>query len=225
MKEQDTTHRRGFLGLLLSGAAAFGITSAAAPLQLSAAAIKQEKDPLPAEKLFKSMKGKHRIVFDVTAFHSGAALAWGETFMNTNNETGTPDTGLNVVIILRSMAIGMALNDAMWEKYKLGEIYKIDDPTAKTPSVRNLFTNVKIEELMEPSMSIDVLQKRGVLVGVCSKAIQGNSEHIAEKLNLKADDVHKDLLMNIIPDVHLMPSGIWAVGRAQEHGCAYSFAG
>lgn len=222
MTSLNPTNRRGFLGLLLSSAATLGLSAVAKASELPA-------DPsagsVPAEKLLKQMKGKHRIVFDVTAFHSGAALAWSKTFLDTNNETGTPDHALNVVIVLRSMAIGMALSDSMWEKYKLGELYKIDDPGSKAAAARNLFTNIKEEALLEPGMAIDALQQRGVLVGVCAKAVRGNSEHIAEKQGLNADDVHKDLLLNIIPGVHLLPSGIWAIGRAQEHGCAYAFGG
>jgi intracellular sulfur oxidation DsrE/DsrF family protein len=224
MTRKKTTPRRNFLNTLFGGAAAFGIVSLAAPFKAEAAEL-NSKEIVPAEQLFKNMKGKHKIVFDTTGFRSGAALVWAETFLNTNNETGSPDADLNAVIILRSMAIGMSLNDQMWEKYKLGELYKIDDPSTKSAAVKNQFSNVKTEGLLEPGMSIDVLQKRGVLVCVCSKALQGNSEHIAEKQNLKAEDVHKDLLANILPDIHLVPSGIWALGRAQERGCAYSFAG
>ena len=222
MSQSNTTNRRNFLGFLFGSAALSGLAPAARAQSLIAAA---EQDPVPAEKLFRRMKGKHRTVFDTTAFHSGAALAWSQTFMDTNNETGTPDAQLNVVIVLRSMAVGMALTDSMWEKYKLGDLYKIEDPASAAPAVRNLFTNVQKEALIEPGMSIDALQKRGVLVGVCSKALRGNSERIAKKLGLKADDVHQDLLMHILPDVHLLPSGIWAIGRAQENGCGYSFAG
>jgi intracellular sulfur oxidation DsrE/DsrF family protein len=43
--------------------------------------------------------------------------------------------------------------------------------------------------------------------------------------NLKADEVYKDFMGGILPGVQVVPSGVWAVGRAQEHGCAYCFAG
>jgi len=28
-----------------------------------------------------------------------------------------------------------------------------------------------------------------------------------------------------LPGIQPVPSGVWAIGRAQEHGCAYCFAG
>jgi intracellular sulfur oxidation DsrE/DsrF family protein len=42
---------------------------------------------------------------------------------------------------------------------------------------------------------------------------------------MNADDVMKDFKANLIPGVQIVPSGVWAVGRAQEHGCKYCFAG
>jgi len=29
----------------------------------------------------------------------------------------------------------------------------------------------------------------------------------------------------VLPGIEVVPSGVWAVGRAQEHHCAYCFAG
>jgi intracellular sulfur oxidation DsrE/DsrF family protein len=225
MKEQAPTPRRGFLGTLISGAAAFGLASVVSPLRSQAEIISSSKKDDPAEALFKSLGGKHKIVFDTVAFRNGAALSWSSAFLKTNNETGTTDADLNVVIILRSMAIGMSLNDAMWEKYKLGELYKIDDPLTKAPAIKNLFANVKSDEYIDQDMSVDVLQNRGVMFCVCKLALEGNAEHVADKQSLKKEDVHKDFLANILPGVNPVPSGVWALGRAQERGCAYAYAG
>ncbi|MES2373218.1 MAG: hypothetical protein V4557_11610 [Bacteroidota bacterium] len=47
----------------------------------------------------------------------------------------------------------------------------------------------------------------------------------AGMMNMSQEDVKKDWLKGLLPGVQLVPSGVWAVGRAQEHGCAYCFAG
>lgn len=223
---ENKTHRRGFLGTLLSGAATFGITSVISPLKSQADTLSSLTTVVnPAEAKFKNLKGKHKLVYDTIAYRSGSALSWCSAFLNTNNETGTPDKDLNAVIVLRSAAIGMAMPDSIWEKYKLGEIYKLDDPATKVPAIKNLFYNVMKEDLIEPAMSLEILQKRGVLFCVCNLAIKGNSEHIAEKLGLKAENIQKDLLANILPEIQLVPSGMWALSRAQENGCGYIFVG
>jgi hypothetical protein len=42
---------------------------------------------------------------------------------------------------------------------------------------------------------------------------------------MDAEEVKKDFLAGVLPDIQLVPSGVWAVGRAQEHECAYCFVG
>jgi len=29
----------------------------------------------------------------------------------------------------------------------------------------------------------------------------------------------------VLPDIQIVPSGVWALGRAQQKGCGYIFAG
>ncbi|MBK5286151.1 MAG: hypothetical protein JJE25_12185 [Bacteroidia bacterium] len=47
----------------------------------------------------------------------------------------------------------------------------------------------------------------------------------AGKMNMKPEDVMKEWTENLIPGIQVVPSGVWAAGRAQEHKCAYIFAG
>jgi intracellular sulfur oxidation DsrE/DsrF family protein len=48
---------------------------------------------------------------------------------------------------------------------------------------------------------------------------------VAEQMKLDAAEVQKDWLAGVLPGIQVVPSGVWAIGRAQEHGCAYCFAG
>jgi hypothetical protein len=47
----------------------------------------------------------------------------------------------------------------------------------------------------------------------------------AQGMKMDPAEVKKDWVAGVLPGIPLMPSGVWAVGRAQEHGCAYVFAG
>jgi len=42
---------------------------------------------------------------------------------------------------------------------------------------------------------------------------------------LKAEDARKEWTENVLPGIQIVPSGVWALGRAQEKQCAYIFAG
>jgi len=51
------------------------------------------------------------------------------------------------------------------------------------------------------------------------------SNVVAMQTGAKPEDVLKDWTANVLPGVQVVPSGVWALGRAQEKQCAYIFAG
>jgi len=51
------------------------------------------------------------------------------------------------------------------------------------------------------------------------------SNVVAMQTGRKAEDILKDWTANVLPGVQVVPSGVWALGRAQEKQCAYIFAG
>src|SRR5919199_51263 len=92
-----STNRRAFLGTLATGAAAMSLAGFAAPTQ----ALANETPHFPADDdpdaWFNKIKGKHRIVFDVTEPHEIFPFAWPKIFLMTNAATGTPETDNSVV--------------------------------------------------------------------------------------------------------------------------------
>jgi intracellular sulfur oxidation DsrE/DsrF family protein len=50
------------------------------------------------------------------------------------------------------------------------------------------------------------------------------SSALAEAMNMDAATVKNEWKANLLPGIQIVPSGVWAVGRAQEHGCTYCFA-
>ena len=231
MTNKKITDRRSFLGSIAAGATVAGIAAISTPLKLYAeepfSAASPDEDP---DEWFKQIKGKHRMVFDVTQPNEIFPFAWPRVFMITNNQTGTPENQQGVVVVLRSKAIPYAFEDRLWEKYKFGEQFKIDDPATKAPSLRNPFWRPKPGDFKLPgignvAIGINELQNSGVMFCVCETAITGRSSLSAQQMNLDAEKVKKDWVDGLLPNIQLVPSGVWAVGRAQEHGCAYCFAG
>lgn len=220
------THRRGFLGRVAGGAAALGLTQLARPLDLAAAPLQvpAKEDPAVTAWLGK-LKGKHRQVYDVPELNNGFALAWSRVFYMTNNETGVPDSDMSVMVVLRHEALPLAFVDAAWAKYKLGEVFKINDPKTSAPAVRNIFYKTAPGDLPLPGMDIGDLLQSGALFGACNMAIRFYSGMVAKNMGANADDVRKDWVASVIPGIQVVPSGVWAVNRAQERGCSYCFAG
>ena len=223
--------RRRFLGTVATSTAAFSLATLAAPL--TAGAKNFSNNPLPADdpdQWFNQVKGKHRIVFDATGPHEIFPFAWPRVFLMTNASTGTPEKDNSVVVILRHEAMPYALEDKLWEKYHFGDMFKIQDPATKTASVRNPFWKpqpgtYKVPGIGNVSIGINELQESGVMFCVCNAAMTVYSAAIAEKSHQEAATVLKEFQSGVLPGIQVVPSGVWAVGRAQEHGCAYCFVG
>ena len=221
--------RRTFLRQISTGAAVLGAGILSSPLKLAASGF-SDIDPSDADEWFNQVNGKHRIVFDVTEPHDVLPFAWPKIFLVTNDATGTAAKDCSVVVILRHEAIPYALENRLWEKYKLGEVFKIDDPKTKAPSLRNPFWQPQTGDYSVPGIGnveigINQLQDNGVMFCACNMALTVYSAVVAGQLNQDAAEVKKDWLAGLLPKVQPMPSGVWAVGRAQEHGCTYCYAG
>ena len=69
---------------------------------------------------------------DAYEVNSEFPLAFAYTFL-------APNESATAVIILRHGAFPIALGDAMWAKYTIGETFKIIDSETKAPAVKNPF--------------------------------------------------------------------------------------
>jgi len=228
-KNQTNNPRRQFLGTVVSGVAAFGLSSVISPLAAHAGNdfANDSGDP---DEWFKQIKGKHRIVFDVPQANEIFPFAWPRIFLATNAATGTGEKDCSVVVVLRHTAIPYAMEDRLWAKYNFGEVFKINDPKTKKPSTRNPFWkpnqgDFKVPGLGPVPIGINELQDSGVLFCACNMAVIVYSAAIAEAMKLDAEEVKKDWLSGMLPGIQVMPAGIWAINRAQEKGCSYCFAG
>lgn len=218
--------RRGFLTRLAAGAAAFGLADVSAPAGAVARPVTRASGDPEFEAWLGKITGKHKMVFDVPEPNGGFGLAWARVFLNTTNETyGTTDADNTVVVVLRHGGIPLGMQSAAWAKYKFGEFFKITDGATKAPAVRNPFAGVKAGELPIPGMALDELAAKGVLFGICNVALTVYSGIFAKNMGLQADAVKQEWVANLLPGVLIVPSGVIAVNRSQERGCAYCFAG
>lgn len=214
--------RRQFVGTMTASATALlaGLSSPsqAAPLDNTLAA--------EAELWLKKIKGKHRIIYDAPEPHDGFPVIWSWAFYKTNNDTGSPDNDLTAMVVLRHHGIPLAMEDRLWEKYKFGEVFKINDASTGAPALRNPYwvpTDGPFKAFGIEGMKR--LQERGVLFCVCDLALTVYSTVVAKGIGQNPEEVRKDWVSGLHPGIQVVPSGVWAVGRAQEKGCAYCYAG
>ena len=217
-------YRRGFLGTLAASTAA-GLVSLT-PLSLEAATKTRRIPENAADAVFETwlnrITGKHKMLFDAPEVNSGMPVVWPRVWLNGNNENyGTKDTDNSAVIVLRHAAIPIAMQDAVWAKYKLGEMFNIKDGDAA--ATRNVFA--KQMPLPLPGTGTEQLLASGAQVGVCNVALTIYSGVAAKKMGMDPAAVKAEWVAGLIPGVQVVPSGVLAVARAQEKGCSYCFAG
>lgn len=226
------TSRRQFLTTLAVGAGAVGAASLPFGFASEASAEAPRMVPHVApdnpDALFANLNGTHRAVFDVFEPHGAFPFIGPRVFLLTNAATGTPAKDVNVVVVLRHDAVPFALNSDLWAKYKLGEMMKIDDPAMKAPATRNIFSKPGPTDFVVPpfgrlAIGIEELQADGVMFVACDAALSVHSAMLAQHTNQDQKAVKQEFLASLVPGVHPVPSGVWALGRAQKHGCAYCF--
>ena len=212
----DGAPRRSFFRL--AGATMLGFAGLASAASRSQAAAPSAGDSLnwPGK-----LKGRHRQVFDAFSVNSGFPLLFASTFLLTDPPPGSA----TAVVILRAQGLVVAVNSAMWEKYKIGQSLKIIDPETKAPAVKNPFVNPKPGVLPSDDMAVDRLIGKGAVFGACNQALHGLSKRLAGNAGVSADDAAKEWIANLVPGITLLPSGVWGLNRAQEAGCTYCTGG
>ena len=75
------------------------------------------------------------------------------------------------------------------------------------------------------ALGINELQASGVIFVVCDAAMTVYSAAMADSMKVDAAELKKEWVAGLLPGITPVPSGIWALGRAQEKGCAYVFTG
>jgi intracellular sulfur oxidation DsrE/DsrF family protein len=211
------TDRRAFLERMTAGAVALALPSTAL------AGDSPSHGPWSDAWLDK-ITGKHKQFFDAVTTNDGFALAFAWGFLNLNHEAyGLSDRELTAVVGLRHFAMPMALSDAMWEKYKIGEAFKVMDPATKAPATRNPFLHP--DGVAFPGSEIPALVSRGVVFTACNVALTKISEKVAPGAGMTAEAAKAEWVAALQPGVTLVPIGVLAVNRAQERGCTYCYGG
>jgi hypothetical protein len=207
----DITPRRSFFRRIaaMSALGLFGFS--AAPARAQSAPSDGPDWPGP-------LKGRHRQVFDIYDINDGFPLGFTNNFL-------TPNESATAVLIFRHKGLPYAVGSAMWEKYKIGESFKILDPETKAPAMKNPYFQPKPGVLANAEMALDRLHAKGTVMGACGIALRGQARRLAANAGVSAEEALKEWTANLIPGVTIIPSGTWGVNRAQEAGCTYCAGG
>lgn len=211
--------RRRFLGgLALAG------TALATPGLVTSAVAAEPTPDAPGDwdhGWLKRLGAKHRTLFDNKSWGGGEALGQAKRYYDAMVDGyGAKPNEITVVLGLAGASWPIATNDALWEKYKLGELLSVDDPATKTRAVRNIAAN-DAEGQPFAATSVTAWQKRGAILLVCNNSLRKGSRDLAAKGLGEADAIYADLRAAVLPGITVVPAMVAAIGMAQSRGVSY----
>ena len=212
------TGRRNFLAHL-------GALAAAATLDVDElrAASGTSQGPWDTSWLDRLAAAQFRVVFNASELSDGDVLSHAASFLDDYNAVhGTTDQQTRPVVVFRRLGTPMALNDGLWQRYALGEDLKLKDPNTHAFATRNVFWRPRDGASgWELEMALEPLQRRGLISLVCNVALGNWANQMARRHQREPEAVKAEAQANLIPGAILVPSGIYALIRAQNAGCAY----
>jgi hypothetical protein len=213
------TRRRTFLAQLGVAAATLSFDVD----EVRAAAAAPAAGPWDTSWLDRLATAKYRVVFNGSDIADGVAMSFAAEFLDHYHEVhGTTDAETRPVIVFRRLGTVMALNDAMWERYAVGESLKVTDPVTRAPARRNVFWRAAPGAPADATAEkIETLQRRGLICLVCNIALNNVGAGFAERAKRDVEEVRAEIKANLVPGAIIVPSGIYALIRAQNAGCAF----
>ena len=216
--------RRLFLTRLGVGVGALGAGALGASPEEVQSGSSQRWQPArhDLDDWYDRIPGKHRMVFDTTTPDGlNLAMQFSTAFYEANGDGyGLADGDLAVILVVRYRSTAFGYNDAIWAKYGtlLSENLNhfVDPKTKEAPAV-NVYATA--------GGRLDVLLKKGANTAVCARATRNLANTLARGTGGDSDTIFKELGSNLVANGHLVPAGIVAVNRAQEHGYAIAYAG
>jgi hypothetical protein len=171
------------------------------------------------------LTAKHKAVFDCSEIESGygvwRAFAYAGQYQQFMDAA---PTDLSTVVILRHNAVALALNQAFWDKYGVGQSKGVTHPITLQPTDRNpALLSGDADGVPAPfdQAALTKQLERGVIALACNLALDDCVQTVAGKDGISAEEARKIAIAHMVPGVILQPSGVFAAVRCQEAGCAY----
>ncbi len=235
MTNDSSSNRREFVERVTAGALALGIGGMATPSIASASTTSSQ--PARAAKWDDSwldgIKGNHAQIFDMPMGNGGFPLLHVRNYLQTYKSAYDLSYPKVIALVgLYGMTTPLALNDAMWAKYKFGAITNANAYGTTTPVTRNAYaapmagsSTMGLAGMIDVpgDATISALQPMGTRFIVCNNALNFWVGQLAAGGAGTAKDIRAELEANMLPKVTLVPAMVIAINRAQDAGASYMY--
>jgi intracellular sulfur oxidation DsrE/DsrF family protein len=174
-------------------------------------------------------RGQIRMLWEQVAFHP-------QVFANVKNALnglqfgfGYPASELTMAMANHGPSSAYAYSDYVWDKYKIGEAFKLKD--AKGDAVTsNIFlkpakpvnkgADPDSDDSVYQDTSIETLQSRGVVFLTCHTAVEEQSRTLVKggfaPSGMTPSQVADDILTHLIPGAQVVPSMVATIAVLQQ---------
>jgi hypothetical protein len=157
-------------------------------------------------------------VFDLGSYELGGEnpLRLPNNYLNTFRDVfHLEPPEVSVAVGIARTAFPINASDALWQKYKLGEGWKIQDPSSGKPATRNPFLG---QASGGSGVSVRALLARGVTFWQCNIALGGIASQLARETGSPVDAVRAELVAGLNPDVRSSRRTQWRSGSCKSAG-------
>jgi hypothetical protein len=170
-----------------------------------------------------------RQLIEAVAFKPGLWNNVKNSFNGLQFGYGHAPSGIAIAIAGHGPSAAYGYSDYVWKKYRIGEFFKITDAQGNTigsniwlraTSTFDPSANPNDEHGMYQDTSIEMLQKRGLIMLTCHTAVEEQSRALVKggfaPAGMSAQDVADDILTHLIPGTLVNPSMIATVAVLQK---------
>ncbi len=165
------------------------------------------------------MTGKHKQVFDLMDLEIGLVVVknWYEAHEAV---FGLKHPDVNAIVGIAGKGFPVNAGDSLYQKFPIGELWKVNDPATGKPALRNPFL-AGDGPGMQAGAGVRPLQARGALFWMCNFALRAVSARIANATKQPPQEIYETVRAGLNPGVVVVPAHTMVLGLAQEKGFTY----
>src|SRR5205085_12034107 len=124
--------------------------------------------------------------------------------------------------VARPLDAHLASVDRLWASYEIGVKTNVRDPMTHAHARRNPFWSAPAgSPHIHDASTLVALLGRGVTLLICNIAAMNWAARLAQKRERDVEETRNQVRNGLVPGAILVPSGIFALIRAQNAGCAF----
>lgn len=164
-------------------------------------------------------QGKHKQVFDLMDLDVGLVVVknWYEAYESV---FGLKHPDVNAIVGIAGKGFPVNASDELYQKFPIGELWKVNDPATGKPALRNPFVAGDGRGMLAGA-GVRPLQARGAVFWMCNFALNNVSGRIANAVQRPQPEVYQEVRAGLNPGVIVVPAHTMVLGLAQERGFSY----